>query len=739
MKTHSSSAFHVIYVLLLVTGPVPCLAQPRSVAAGDPKTTWTRQDNIDGRWNETDVGPCLASVIGTPAGTIAKGLSVRVGDNEEGAVAYDLQTGSFRAAWTGGFLKFNAYKFGVVRTPQIDGDVAIATPSANWPQARVQYRGMLQHGRRVVLNYDVDETAVSESPWAYARESTTLFTRDIEVGPRQKTLHLAVLDGLPNVKLGKVAEHPAARVEHGGKLTAVVFIADPTQTRLATGGSALTVLFNPSATTTAGRVIYWHGTKETWPTFERLVRDHVRPQPLRNIQKPTKPVWTETIITRGVVDRTDAAFVVDSIALPFDNPYKALMFVGGHDFFSNGDIAVCTLHGDVWVVRGVDDRLEKVTWRRFATGLHQPLGLRIVDDKVFVLGRDQITRLHDRNGDGEADQYECFNNGGATSIRGHDYAACLETDAQGNFYYIRAHEGVCRVSADGRRHDSIATGIRNPIGLGVGPDGTITAAPQEGEWTPASAIIDVKPGGYYGFGGPIVTPTRPLGYDPPLCWMPREQDTSSGGQVWVTSDKWSALKGHMLHLSYGRCEAMLVLREKVNGVAQGGTVKLPIRFTSGAMRGRFNPRDGHLYVSGMRGWQTSAARDGCLQRVRYTGKPLDLPTALRVRPNGLAITFTRKLDAEYSADPGGWHVEQWNYRYSAAYGSKDYRPSAPDKVGRDEVKIKSVRMLNDQTVFLELDGLKPVMQMHVKFAIRSADGAPIRQSIYHTIHAVPDK
>ena len=68
--------------------------------------------------------------------------------------------------------------------------------------------------------------------------------------------------------------------------------------------------------------------------------------------------------------------------------------------------------GDVWVVSGIDDKLEHLKWRRFAAGLFQPLGLKIVNDQVYVLGRDQITRLVDLNGDGEADFYENFNNDG---------------------------------------------------------------------------------------------------------------------------------------------------------------------------------------------------------------------------------------------------------------------------------------------------------------------------------------
>src|SRR5258706_12869623 len=40
-------------------------------------------------------------------------------------------------------------------------------------------------------------------------------------------------------------------------------------------------------------------------------------------------------------------------------------------------------------------------------------------------------------------------------------------------------------------------------------------------------------------------------------------------------------------------------------------VPLDLKFESGLMRARVNPKDGQLYVCGIKGWQTSGNRDGC--------------------------------------------------------------------------------------------------------------------------------
>jgi hypothetical protein len=51
--------------------------------------------------------------------------------------------------------------------------------------------------------------------------------------------------------------------------------------------------------------------------------------------------------------------------------------------------------------------------------------------------------------------------------------------------------------------------------------------------------------------------------------------------------------------------------------------------------------------------------------------------------------------------------------------------------------VKSVRLSKDhKSVFLEIPGIKPVMQMEIQYNIDTADGASIEQEIYNTIHAL---
>ena len=115
----------------------------------------------------------------------------------------------------------------------------------------------------------------------------------------------------------------------------------------------------------------------------------------------------------------------------------------------------------------------------------------------------------------------------------------------------------------------------------------------EGTWLPRCPINWVKPGGFYGVVDLAHRPDKkPTRRDNPLCWLPKNVDNSSGGQVWVTSNRWGPFQGDLLHTSYGACALFKVFYEHVGDEVQGGVVKFPLKFITGIMRGRFNQRDG---------------------------------------------------------------------------------------------------------------------------------------------------
>ncbi|MDX1565733.1 MAG: DUF6797 domain-containing protein, partial [Phycisphaeraceae bacterium] len=590
------------------------------------------------RWNYSQLGPTFASTINN----VPKVLAIRIGDNSEAAVGLDEDLVRYTGGWTGGFVNISGGRDALLGNDRIDGRFAFQSPKIpGWytestddprekgdgkklggplPHGWVRYAGHYMQGDKVVLKYRIGEATVLDHPWAQTVDGQVVFTRTVNVTGLAKPHKMVIADKKASVaisgkaKMGKgpgdcvVAEVPA------GTSSFVVLVAGPdAQDALAKVAATKPKAADLSAMTKGG--------------------------PRR---------WKQTLTTEGRLGKEEGAYAVDTITPPFKNPYKAILHFGGHDFYANGDAAICTMEGDVWRVGGIDKDLDKLTWQRIATGMYHPLGLKIVDDKVYVLCRNMIARLHDLNGDREIDYYEVFNNDIKVGTHKHEFAVCLETDPDGNFYFVKGTNGGqtshdssgFKVSKDGKTLTRMCTGFRWPNGMGMSKDGVWTFSDQQGTWVPSSRIDILKKGGFYGFLNSHHRKERPKTYDGPLCWIPHKVDNSSASQVWVESGgRWGPLEGKMLHLSYGRCKLFLVLQEKIGDVHQGGVVEMPIdKFQSGAMRGRFHDKDGQLYVSGLKGWQTSGARDGCFQRVRYTGKPTRLPVGLNVHKKFIKVT-----------------------------------------------------------------------------------------------------
>ena len=78
---------------------------------------------------------------------------------------------------------------------------------------------------------------------------------------------------------------------------------------------------------------------------------------------------------------------------------------------------------------------------RFAAGLYEPFGLRIVADQIYVTCKDRLVRLHDLNQDDEADFYESFSADLDVSVNFHAFNFDLQTDEEGNFYYAKSGHG----------------------------------------------------------------------------------------------------------------------------------------------------------------------------------------------------------------------------------------------------------------------------------------------------------
>ena len=168
----------------------------------------------------------------------------------------------------------------------------------------------------------------------------------------------------------------------------------------------------------------------------------------------------------------------------------------------------------------------------------------------------------------------------------------------------------------------------------------------------------------------------------------------------------------------------------MDGQPQGAIVPLLGDFRSGVHRGKVNPKDGQLYVSGMAGWGSYTPDDGCFQRVRYTGKRIQLARSFHVHENGVLVSFVEPVDREATQDLTKHIAQAWNYRYSPGYGSPELAPSHPGVVGHEAMEIAGVHVIDEQTLFVEMPELQPVNQLHLVLQVEA--GRP--QEMFVTVH-----
>src|SRR5690554_7403236 len=81
-------------------------------------------------------------------------------------------------------------------------------------------------------------------------------------------------------------------------------------------------------------------------------------------------------------------------------PEGTLLEVGGLVTLPNGNLGVSTRRGDVYVVENPTST--KPYFRKFASGLHEILGLAYKDGAFYLAQRGELTKLVDTDLDGKA-------------------------------------------------------------------------------------------------------------------------------------------------------------------------------------------------------------------------------------------------------------------------------------------------------------------------------------------------
>jgi len=691
----------------------------------------------------------------TPEANLAyKGIAVRLDAGSGGIsagkawIVVDHDTLRLAGAWTGeGFIDWEGINFNSrhVVHPRTIGDLQFETADApGWanpatgnfedtrvigadgrrygplPRAWVRYRGLYRSGERIVVSYDVGDAAVLESHDLESFAGTPVFVRTLNVGRSSRDLLVRVANaGTAVAVTGTAAQLPGLDERF------VVW-------RIPAAATPLRIAMRIAKAGTSG--------------LDAFAARATAPRDLVPFTKGGPARWAESVETLVVRSDTKGAFAWERFTLPQANPWRSRIRPSGVDFIPGGKQAVvCTWDGDVWRVDGIDGDVTTVSWRRIASGLFQPLGIKLRGSDIFVTCRDQLVRLRDLNGDGETDFYECLNSDHQVTNHFHEFAMGLQTDEAGNFYYAKSarhartalvpqHGTLLKISADGAATEILANGFRAANGVCLNPDGTFFVTDQQGHWTPMNRINRVTRGKFFGnmwsYGAPADTADSAMAQ--PVAWVDKAFDRSPAELLRVDSPSWGALNGALLNLSYGQGRIEVVFSEGKGADEQGALCNLPMPdFPTGIMRGRFHPTNGQLYVCGLSAWATSQTQqEGGFYRVRPTGNPTCLPVAWHVAAGGLELTFSDAPKRATASDVSRYTIKVWGLKRSASYGSP--------RVDEHALPVTGANVQEDpRVVRLAIPSLTPAMIIEITCRLQDANGAEIKRVVTGTIHRVP--
>ena len=421
--------------------------------------------------------------------------------------------------------------------------------------------------------------------------------------------------------------------------------------------------------------------------------------------------------------------------------------VGGLAFLPDGRLLLTTWDsiGGVYLLDGVQTGdTNKISVTLIASGLAEPLGITVVNGEIFVLQKQELTKLIDLDGDEIIDEYQAVCNSWEVSSDFHEFSFGL-VFKDGYFFAtlslaMRLISGekqkpdrgkTIKIAMDGR-YEWINYGLRTPNGIGLGPDQEIFVTDNQGEWIPGNKLIHVKKGEYHGmpWGLPDSMPVPRTAT--PAIWLPEDEIANSPSQPVLMQD--GPYKGQMLHgdVTHGGIKRDFL--EKINGEYQGAVFRFSQGLEAGVNRLCWGP-DGSLYVGGLGmvgGWSWKEKQYG-LQRMKYNGKLTFEMLAVRATPVGFEIEFTEPLRAG-EINPSDFFVQQWWYLPTPGYGGP--------KMDLEKLKVTSAKLSKDRTrVSLEIAGLKKEHVVYLRLAenLQSASGNSLWSSeAWYTLNNIPE-
>ncbi|MEO9891745.1 c-type cytochrome [Aurantibacter sp.] len=422
--------------------------------------------------------------------------------------------------------------------------------------------------------------------------------------------------------------------------------------------------------------------------------------------------------------------------------------VGGLAFLPDGRLLYTTwdTEGGVYILDGFQNGdSTQITNKRIATGLHEPLGIEVVDGSIYVLQKHELTKLIDHDGDEVIDEYKAICNTWQVTEDFHEFAFGLVYDK--GYFYVSLSMAMRLLKSEKQKLDRGRTikigmdgsyvhldyGLRTPNGIGLGVDGELFVTDNQGQWLPGNKLIHVKKGKYNGMAWGLLDTLQVVPkMNPPTLWLPGTEIANSPSEPVLMND--GPYKGQMLHgdVCHGGIKRDFI--EKINGNYQGAVFRFTQGLAAGVNRLCWGP-DGALYIGevGMvGGWTWKETKYG-LQSIKYNGKSTFEMLAVRAKPEGFEIEFTQPLKEDIKINPSTFYISQWWYKPTKNYGGP--------KMDLEQLKITSTALSKDRTkLYLELPGLKKehVVYLRIPVDLQSDKNLKLWSTeAWYTLNTIP--
>ena len=464
-------------------------------------------------------------------------------------------------------------------------------------------------------------------------------------------------------------------------------------------------------------------------------------------------------------------------------PDGLVLEVSGLTVLDDRRIAVAIRKGEIWILDGVyDDPATDIKYHRFASALHDPMGLIYKDGSYYTVQRSELTRLRDLDGDEVADEYLAVAKGWGVTGHYHEYSYGPKLDQQGNFWLtlnlglgikgeqlersvshptLGYHQGLWRgwalkVNSNGEMKP-ICGGMRSPCGIGQGPDGEMFYTDQQGNWVATNSLHRLRKGAFHHHPEALASAEKPgstlagitsvpngLPFPdalqkfpqmvPPAVWFPYKKMGQSATDIMMDNSggNFGPFAGQLFVGEFTQASINRVFLEKVEGEYQGacfpfrsGMASAVLRLTQGV--------DGSVFAGlTNRGWSSLGTASYGLQRLVWTGKnPFEIKE-MRAKPDGFELVMTSPVDPATAIDPASYQLSSYTYLYHSTYGS--------DEIQTNPLKIIDIKLSDDhRRVRLVIAGLREKFVHELQApGVRDVGGQPLLHPRgYYTLNRIP--